>query len=120
MEEKGYKVSDTVKGTRKDGIYGPIKVDGFPLPEYSRKKTLLQRRQLILQEKEEELLELLNQAEEFIEAIPYSKTRMLFRFYYIDDLNWIQVAHRMHNMFPKKKFTADSCRKRHDRYLEKI
>lgn len=119
MEEKGYQVSDSVKGTRKDGTYGPIKVNGFPFPEYSRKKTLLQRRQLILQEKEEELLELLNQVEEFIESIPYSKTRMLFRFYYIDDLNWIQVAHRMHSMFPKKKFTADSCRKRHDRYLEK-
>ena len=119
MERGGCQVSDSVTGTRKDGTFGSIRITGFPLPEYSRKKTLLQRRQLLLQGKEEELLELLNQVEQFIENIPNSKTRILFRFYYIDDLNWIQVAHRMHSMFPKKKFTTDSCRKKHDRYLEK-
>lgn len=119
MEEGGYQVSDSVTGTRKDGTFGSIRITGFPSPEYSRKKTLFQRRQLILQGKEEELLELLNRVEEYIENISDSKTRMMFRLYYIDDLNWVQVAHRMHSMFPKKKFTADSCRKRHDRYLEK-
>lgn len=118
MEEGGYQVSDSVTGTRKDGTFGSIRITGFPLPEYSRKKTLLQRRQLLLQGKEEELLELLNQAEEFIENIPDSKTRMLFRFYYIDDLNWIQVAYRMHSMFPKKKFTVDSCKQVHYRFLK--
>lgn len=27
-------VSDTVKGTRKDGTYGPIKITGIPDPQY--------------------------------------------------------------------------------------
>lgn len=119
IEKGDYQVSDSVKATKEYGIFGNVRVTGIPSPEYSRKKTLLQRRQLILQGKKEELLELLNQVEEYIESIPDSKTRIMFRLYYIDDLNWTQVAHRMYSMFPKKKITADSCRKRHDRYLEK-
>ena len=31
-------VSDTVKGTRKDGTIGPIKVTGIPDPEISRRE----------------------------------------------------------------------------------
>ncbi len=118
--ENGCQVSDSVTGSKGEhNIIGNIQIEGVPLPEYSKKKTLLQTRRLILQQKEEELLELLNKAEEFIESIPEPKNRMIFRLYYVDDLNWVQVAHRMHSMFPKRKFTADSCRKRHDRYLEK-
>ena len=32
MQEKGYVVSDTVRGSRKDGTIGPIKITGFPYP----------------------------------------------------------------------------------------
>ena len=32
IEKEGV-VSDTVKGTRKDGTIGPIKITGYPIPE---------------------------------------------------------------------------------------
>ena len=46
----------------------------------------------------------------------------MFRLYYIDNLTWEMVAMRMNYMFPKKRipFTKDSCRKLHDRFLEKV
>ena len=31
-------VSDTVKGTRKDGTFGPIKITGIPDPQFQRKR----------------------------------------------------------------------------------
>ena len=33
-------VSDTVRGTRKDGTIGPIKITGVPVPEYQRKEKM--------------------------------------------------------------------------------
>lgn len=122
MSEKGYRVSDSVKGTRKDGTIGSIRITGFPLPEYEWVRTMTKKRVERLRILEKDLLEALNQVDEFINEIPKSELRMIFRFYYIDDLTWFQVAHNMNDRFPKKriKYTADSCRKRHDRFLEKI
>ena len=40
IEEEGV-VSDTVRGTRKDGTIGPIKITGFPVPEYRKVKAFL-------------------------------------------------------------------------------
>ena len=36
-------VSDTVRGSRKDGTIGPIKITGIPVPEYSRKEKIRER-----------------------------------------------------------------------------
>lgn len=71
---------------------------------------------------EAELLELTNQAEEYIETIPKSELRIMFRLYYIDDLTWYQVALQMNQKFPKRsiKYTEDNCRMRHNRFLEKL
>lgn len=122
MEEEGYQVSDSVKGTRKDGTIGQIKVTGFPLPEYERIKSMTKRRIAKLKILEDDLLEAVNQVDDFITQIPKSELRIMFRFYYLDDLTWNKVAMHMNSMFPKKriKYTADSCRMAHNRYLEKI
>lgn len=119
MEEKGYVVSDTVLGTRSDGTIGPIKVTGSPLPEYNRVKDMRKRRIAKLKIKEEELFDMLNAVDDYINAIEKSEIRIIFRFFYLDDLTWYQVAMRMNSLFPKKKYTGESCRKKHDRYLEK-
>lgn len=113
-------VSDSVKGTKKDGTYGNIKITGYPTPMYFKKKAALERNLFQLEEKEIELLDLTNQAEEFIENIPKSELRFMFRLYYIDDLTWVQVAHRMNQAFPKRKikYTEDSCRMRNSRFFE--
>lgn len=114
-------VSDTVRGTRRDGTIGPIKVTGIPDPEYRRKQLIREKYQKILEEKEAELLELTCQAEEYIESIGKPELRIMFRLYYIDGLVWEQVAIRMNRAFPKKKipYTPDSCRMRNNRFFEK-
>lgn len=120
IEEEGV-VSDTVTGTRKDGTIGAIKITGFPLPEYSKVNAMLKKRIAKLQIMEDELLEAVNAVDDFINSIPKSDLRQIFRFYYIDDLTWDMVAMRMNYMYPKRKieYTKDNCRMKHNRYLEK-
>ena len=74
-------VSDTVKGTRKDGTIGPIKITGIPDPEYQKKKRGRKQYKQILEAKEAELLELTCQAEEYIESIPKSEMRTMMRLF---------------------------------------
>ena len=106
-------VSDSVTGTREDGTIGHIKITGYPFPEESRKQVLLRRRKEALEEKEEELLELLSDVEEYINSIDDSRIRRIFRYRYVDNMSWVQVAIQMGG-----KHTADSCRMAHDRYIE--
>lgn len=113
-------VSDTVKGTRKDGTFGPIKITGYPIPEHKRIEAMIKKRLEKLHILEDELLEAMNRVDDFINAIPRSDLRMMFRMYYLDDMTWIQVAAGMNHSFPKRNYTDESCRKRHDRYLKKI
>ena len=88
----------------------------------SRKRTTLAARRALLVEREAKLLELMNEAEEYINSIEKSELRMMFEFYYIDDLTWYQVAQRMNQAFPKRriKYTEDNCRMRHNRFLDEI
>lgn len=115
-------VADTVKGTRKDGTYGPIKVTGIPSREYERKSKSIDRLQELLEEKETKLLELTCQAEEYIDSIPKSELRIMFRLYFIDGLSDVKVAMEMNRIFPhrKKKYTDESVKKRRQRFFEKL
>ena len=117
---QSHQVSDTVKGTRRDWTIGSIKVTGYPVPEHSRKMAIRERYKDLLEKKETELLELTCQAEEYIESIPKSELRIMFRLYYIDGLPWWKVAQAMNRMLPKRrvKFTEDSCRMRNNRFFE--
>lgn len=115
-------VSDTVTGTRKDGTFGSIKITGYPIPEDEAAEAMLKKRVAKLHILEDELQEALNAVDDFINAIPKSDLRTIFRLYYLDDLTWEFVAMKMNYMFPNKKipYTKDNCRMRHNRYLEKI
>ena len=115
-------VSDIVRGTRRDGTTGPIKVTGIPEPEFYRKQGIRERYKELLELKEAELLELTCQVEEYIESIDKEDLRIMFRLYYIDGQPWVKVAEAMNRMFPKKKipYTEDSCRMRNNRFFEKI
>ena len=115
-------VADVVKGTRRDGTIGPIKITGIPEPEYIRKQGIRERYRKLLETKEAELLELTCQVEEYIESIPKSELRIMFRLYYIDGLTWVQVAHRMNSMFPNRriKYTEDNCWRRNQRFFENV
>lgn len=112
-------VTDSVTGTRSDGTIGSISVTGYPEPEYYRKKNLLKKYESMLRIKEAELLELTVKAEEYIESIEKSELRTIFRLFFLDDLSYIQVAHRMNVLHPKKrkKYTDESIRKKIERFF---
>lgn len=99
-----------------------VKIQGRPRVLIERKERIINRSKVLLESKEIDLLEKQTEVEEYIQQIEKSEIRMLMRFYYIDDLNWVQVAHRMNQMYPKKRkpYTDDSCRCKHNRYLDKF
>lgn len=116
-------VTDSVScGKKGKKSLGTVKVSGVPNGLISRKRTTLAARRALLLEREAKLLELMNEAEEYINSIEKSELRMMFEFYYIDDLTWYQVAQRMNHAFPKRriKYTEDNCRMRHNRFLDEI
>lgn len=115
-------VSDSVKGTRKDGTYGSIRITGYPTPDYYRRKVLLDKYSIKLVQVEEELLELSLQAEEYIESIERSELRMILRFCVIDNLSNTKIAERMNVAFPKRrvKYTDENIKKRIQRFFEKV
>lgn len=86
-------VCDKVRGG--EGGLQPFKIEGFPYPEYSRKKTLLYSRKVTLTNLEMELLEILNQVEEFIASVNDSRMRRIINLRFIENLTWQQVASRI-------------------------
>lgn len=58
------------------------------------------------------LFEEQNRIEDYIEKIPKSDIRQIFRYKYIDNFNWLQIMHLM-------KYKSEStARMKHDRFLE--
>lgn len=65
-----------------------------------------------LQEFYDKLFEEQNKIEDYIEKIPKSDIRQIFRYKYIDNFNWLQIMHLM-------KYKSEStARMKHDRFLE--
>lgn len=91
--ESDGEVVDKVRGG--DGGLQSFKIEGFPYPEYSRKKTLLYARKATLSELEMELLETLNKVEEFITSISDSHIRRIVNLRVVDGLSWNEVARRI-------------------------
>lgn len=111
IEEEG-NVIDSVSGG-----YGGIqhfKIEGFPNMEYSRKKALLYARKATLASLEMELMETLNQVEEFIKSVDDSRMRRIITLRFNDNLSWFKVAERLGG-----KSTADSVRMEFNRFMEK-
>ena len=103
-------VVDKVRGG--DGGLQSFKIEGFPYPEYSRKKTLLYARKATLSELEMELLETLNEVEEFIASISDSHIRRIVNLRVIDGLSWNEVARKIGGN------TEDSVKKAFYRFME--
>lgn len=120
MNTKGYYVSDVVScGKKGKKLLGTVKVSGFPLEQYIQIKEQLKKQKNKLMEEEQELLELIAKVEEYISTIDDLEIRNILTLYYVENLNWVQVAHRMNIVTKKEKYTNESCRKKHDRFLEK-
>lgn len=113
MEESGYTVADSVAcGKKGKKAIKTVKIEGFPHPDYERKRELLKWYKAKLKLFEEDLLEKQIEVEEYIQSIEDSRIRRIMRYRYLDNLTWQQVAHRM-----GKHHTAEGCRSAHDRFL---
>ena len=112
MEDRGYSVKDSVKGGA--GGIQHFTIEGYPYPEYTRKKTLLTVRRQQLAERELKLLELTNEVEQYINEMQDSRMRRMITYRFLNNLSWVQVAYRMGN-----NHTADSCQKAVERFLKK-
>lgn len=112
--EAGGTVIDAVKGTRQDGTFGSIRIEGFPYADYEKRRKNLQSYLQKLEEAEGRLLELTNAAEEYINGIEDSRMRRIIQYRILDGLSWYEVADRMGG-----KATSDSCKKYFERYLKK-
>ena len=110
IKEEG-NVIDTVSGG--SGNTQHFKIEGFPYPEYSRKKTLLYARKATLASLEMELLETLNQVEEFIASVDDSRMRRIITLRFIENLSWNKVADRI-----RGRNTEDSVKKAFYRFME--
>ena len=112
--------SDVVtKGKRGGRPLGTVKITGFRQQEYDRASKNLIERKLLLKHREDGLLELMNQAEEFIEGIGDIELRNICSLYYIEDMTWALVAFNMNEIYKGRNYTSDSCRMKHDRYFIK-
>lgn len=99
-----------------------VKIQGKPTMYIIRKKNALERNIFRLEALELELLELQDQAEEYIEQIDKSELRIMFRLYFIDDLSYPKMAMEMNRMFPKRKvkYTDENVKKRIQRFFQNV
>lgn len=120
--QHGYVVSDSVTlGKRGKKPLGTIRITGYPVSESQRASKEYEKQYENLMKEEQGLLDLQTMVEEYISGIEDIEMRNIMTLYYVEDLpNWVQVAHGMNCLYPKRSYTESSCRQKHDRFLEKF
>lgn len=117
LEEQILKIEE--EGSVKDKVMGgeggnkPFQIEGFPYPEYSRKKTLLYSRKTTLEILKDDLLEKTNEVEEFISSLDDSRMRRIIDMRFLQGKSWLGVANAIGGV------TADSVRMEFERFLKK-
>lgn len=103
---------DSVKGSLSEHPYieTHFKIEGIDYKDYNRKVKRLQRK---LQRRMEELIDLVEETNEYIESIEDSLIRQIIALRYINGLTWDQVAASIGG-----NNTADSVRMLCDRFLK--
>lgn len=105
-------VTDMVRGG--EGGIQHFSITGFPIRDFSKKRTLLRNRKIMLLSLESEIEETLNDVYEFITQIPSSYDRRIVSLRIIDKMTWRQIAQALGG-----NNTEDSVRKYFERFLEK-
>lgn len=88
-------------------------IHGAPYPEINRQRWALHRYKAQLEEAETRIGEMITEVQQYIDEIEDSRIRRIFRYRYVDQLTWLQVALRM-----GKHHTAESCRKTTERFMK--
>ena len=114
IEDLDYTISiDSVRGSNPSFPYTQrsFTIEGIDCEDYNRKIRRLQRK---LNRRAEELLDLVEETNDYIENIDDSLIRQVITLRYINGLTWEQVAAHIGG-----GNTADSVRMMHDRFLKK-
>lgn len=115
--ENGEKVKDKVRG----GLGGiqNFEIEGVPSREYSKKKSdlmvkklLLNQRKSTLEIQEFELLQMTNDVEEYLHGIKDSHMRRIINLRVVEQLSWNEVADKIGG-----GNTSESVRKAFDRFI---
>ena len=106
--DKIHKTSEMISDTVQNGYKHRAVIYGVDL----KRKRKLHMYEDRLQEFYDKLFEEQNKIEDYIEMIPYSNIRLIFRYRYIDGFNWNQIQVLM------KYNHEDTARKKHDKFLE--
>lgn len=118
IDEKPVKiVKDSVSGSSKEFPYTShsVKIEGFETPKNKRKYKKL------LKDAKYKLEKAINSLEYELKSLNDSDLRMIIRLKYIDNMNNIQVAHKLNSLDENKNnkvFTADSVRMQLKRFLK--
>lgn len=90
MLEKQGNVIDSVSG----GYGGTqhFRIEGFPVTEYSAKKTRMLSQMLRYEQNMKTLAEITEKIGVFIDNIPDARDRMIFRFYYEDGMSQKNIS----------------------------
>lgn len=113
IEDLDYTItSDVVRGSMPYFPYieQKIRITGISYDDYKRRLSRLRRR---LQRRLDELMELVEETNEYIHTIDDSLIRQILSLRYINGLTWEQVAAHIGG-----GNTADSVRMMHNRYLQ--
>lgn len=107
-------VADSVTlGKRGKKPLGRKVIRGTPSPEIAKRRKALQRYRRRLKSAEDMISDMIGEAQAYIDGIEDSRIRRIFRYRYLDQLTWVQVAVRM-----GKNHTAESCRKTAERFMK--
>lgn len=105
---------DKVTGSNNDWPYQPrsFTISGYNIVEEEKRNYKISWKKNILIKRKNKCEELKIQIEEFISTIPDSRTRRIFRYRYIDGLEWRPISRKF------GKYDESFSRKIHERYLE--
>lgn len=111
IEQEGAVIDKVMGG---EGGLQPFKIEGFPYPEYSKKKMWLNKNRAILKDREEKINKLLCEIENYISTVDDSIVRLIITYRVLDNMSWCEVASKVGG-----NNTEDSVRKMYERYVKK-
>ncbi|MCR2045504.1 hypothetical protein [Anaerosalibacter massiliensis] len=108
---------DSVRGSNPYFPYQPrnFTLEGYNIVEEEERNCKILKKKDILVKRKNKCEELKIQIEQFISNIPDSLTRRVFKYRYIENLPWLQIAYRIgkhDESYPRKVV--------HDKYLENL
>lgn len=112
--QAGGTVLDSVRGTRKDGTIGNIRIEGFPVVSLDEKLDWLHHYRTQLYKSKKRAVDLVSEVEQYINSIEDCRMRRIIRYRFIDKLSWNAVADKMGG-----NNTEDGMRMAVSRFFEK-